>query len=84
MAIARIPESNENAIDKKAKKKVDDFINGASVEPKKKRDVKVPLMIRLDRSILDEIDKICEAKGMKRSPWIQYQLSEILRRGEIK
>lgn len=82
MAIAKRPKGNINAIDTKAEKIIEKFIEGSKGEEPSPQENKIPIMIRLDKSILEDIDAICEARGMKRSPWIQYQLSEILKRGD--
>ena len=76
MAIAKRPNSNK-PIDAEAEK----FIAGAGApaapvaEPVKGR---VATMVRFDAALLGKVDAAAKKRGVSRSAWIQYTLSEAL------
>jgi predicted HicB family RNase H-like nuclease len=76
MAIAKKP----NAI-KPADVEADRFIAGAGApaapapEPAKGR---VATMVRFDAALLKKVDAAAKKRGVSRSAWIQYTLSEAL------
>ncbi len=79
MAIAKKPKRNTGAaaaVD--SEKAADSFIAGAgSVPIEPPADTrKVPVMIRFDRDLLRRVDEAARRRGISRSAWVRYMLSE--------
>ncbi|MFL5253957.1 MAG: hypothetical protein ACJ8AI_13890 [Rhodopila sp.] len=81
MAIARRPSSNRSVDPEKA---ADTFIRRAdqpiapSEEPAPATSRKTPIMLRFDPSLLKRVDKAAARRGISRTAWIAYTVSEAL------
>jgi len=75
MAIAKKPASKPLA-----EANADKFIAGASTtEPTEKpQKGRVATMVRFDAALLAKVDRAAKKRGVSRSAWIQYTLSETL------
>jgi predicted HicB family RNase H-like nuclease len=84
MAIAKKPKSNHGATTKlNTEQAAEAFISGAQ-EPKgaKKKEVKTPIMMRFDPTVLERVDAAAKRRGISRSAWIQFTVSRALDQGE--
>ena len=88
MAIAKKPKSNQSASEKPdTEQAAEASISGAGAEDKnasekKKKDKKIPIMMRFDPHVLEKVDAAAERRGISRSAWIQYTVSRALDQGE--
>jgi predicted HicB family RNase H-like nuclease len=74
MAIAKKP-SSKPLVDASAEK----FIAGAgAAPPDTAARGRVATMVRFDAELLDKVDAAAKKRGVSRSAWIQYTLSEAL------
>lgn len=76
MAIAKKPSTQNKPSNND--RVAESFIAGAdSKQPKSDRS-KVQTTLRFDRDLLTRIDEAAKRRGISRSAWIQYKLSEAL------
>jgi hypothetical protein len=83
MAIAKRPKRDQSATNDVVAER---FISGvgkqqssvADEEPSVRR---VPTMIRFDRDLLAKVDAEAKRRGVSRSAWVQYTLSQVLEQG---
>ena len=73
MAIARKPNSKPSA-DADAEK----FIAASAQPEAKETKGRVATMVRFDAALLEKVDAAAKRRGVSRSAWIQYTLSEAL------
>ena len=78
MAIAKKPNS-KHLTEAEAEK----FIAGAgamlsAVPPKPPLKGRVATMVRFDAALLEKVDAAAKRRGVSRSAWVQYTLSEAL------
>lgn len=73
MAIAKKP-SSKPLTDASAEK----FIAGAGAAPPDTARGRVATMVRFDAELLAKVDAAAKKRGVSRSAWIQYTLSEAL------
>ena len=80
MAIAKKPKSNRTEITTKTQEDAAEyFISGAEPEDKAgKREKKIPVLIRFDRTMLQQVDKAAQRRGISRSAWIHFMVSRAL------
>lgn len=85
MAIARRPSSNRSAppvVDQDQAAEV--FIHGADMQdPSVSKTVldgprKTPIMLRFDAGLLRRVDTAAKRRGISRSAWIAFKVSEAL------
>lgn len=88
MAIAKKPIRSTNDIIPQqinSEKAAEVFIAGADKKQDKikiERENKVPVMIRFDTQLLNQVDEVARRRGVSRSSWIQYTLSRALEHGQ--
>ncbi|MGE3541547.1 MAG: CopG family transcriptional regulator [Candidatus Tectimicrobiota bacterium] len=86
MAIAKKPKINRLDIAAKTPEKVvEAFISGAekSKEPGQQgREKKIPILIRFDPSMLQQVGKAARRRGISRSAWIHFMISRALEQEE--
>ena len=79
MAIAKHPKRNQTATEDVVAER---FISGAAKQPlvadEEHAARRVPTMIRFDRELLAKVDAEARRRGISRSAWVQYTLSQIL------
>lgn len=85
MAIARRPNSNRlNPPAADQDKAAEVFIQGAGKEAASAGDVpsdgfrKTPIMLRFDAGLLRRVDTAAKRRGISRSAWIAFKVSEAL------
>ena len=76
MAIAKKPSAKTRASNDD--KVAESFIAGADSKQSKSDKSKVQTTLRFDRDLLTRIDEAAKRRGISRSAWIQYKLSEAL------
>jgi predicted HicB family RNase H-like nuclease len=82
MAIARKPNSNRLIpADKAAEQAANAFIQGAA-KPEQNTPApdarKTPIMLRFDGELLRRVDLAAKRRGISRSAWIAFKVSEAL------
>lgn len=86
MAIARKPSSNRSSPLPMANqdKAAEVFIHGAGKQDAQASDVpldrprKTPIMLRFDGGLLRRVDTAAKRRGISRSAWIAFKVSEAL------
>ena len=82
MAIAKKPKSNKKEIKNQGEESAAAaFIAGAGPEPEvsaPEREKKIPILIRFDPSMLQQVDKAARRRGISRSAWIHFMISRAL------
>ncbi len=85
MAIARRPNSNRVAVPAAAQDKAAEvFIQGAGKQTTFASDElsdglrKTPIMLRFDAGLLRRVDTAAKRRGISRSAWIAFKVSEAL------
>lgn len=83
MAIARRPGSNRAAPPLAAvqERAAEAFIQGAAkaaAEPEGGGGRKTPIMLRFDAALLRRVDSAAKRRGISRSAWIAFKVSEAL------
>jgi hypothetical protein len=84
MAIAKRPYRNRSTIDASPQDDhaAESFITGAEAPTAPKDTHKVPILVRFDRELLARVDKAAKRRGISRSGWIHYQISQALEADE--
>ena len=84
MAIAKKPKSNRTEIATEAQEDAAEyFIARAEPEDKPaKREKKIPVLIRFDPTMLQQVDKAAQHRGISRSAWIHFMVSRALEQQE--
>jgi predicted HicB family RNase H-like nuclease len=79
MAIARRPGSNRAAPPPAAvqERAAEAFIQGAA-KPEGGGERKTPIMLRFDAALLRRVDSAAKRRGISRSAWIAFKVSEAL------
>lgn len=85
MAISKKPKSNQNdiqMIDKElaAQNFIDQSQSTSSIDLKRQN--KIPIMLRLEPTLLSKINNLAKKRGISRSSWIHFILSETLEQEE--
>ncbi len=85
MAIARRPKSNQVAISLSDQEQIASaFINGAGQVPDTETRTsntdarKTPIMLRFNGDLLRRVDNAAKRRGISRSAWIAFKVSEAL------
>jgi len=85
MAIARKPNSNRSASpDRDPEQAASAFIQGAGKMPPEAAPApitearKTPIMLRFDGALLRRVDSAAKRRGISRSAWIAFKVSEAL------
>ena len=83
MAISKIPKRYHKDIKKIDKDRAaQNFIEQPLEKIKISRQNKIPVMLRFDVDLLTQIDKKAKKRGVSRSSWIHFILSEIIEQEE--
>jgi hypothetical protein len=84
MAIAKRPDRQRSAIEGHPgdERAADAFITGAEETTPPKPTKKVPILVRLDRELLERVDRAAKRRGISRSGWVHYQISRALEADE--
>ena len=86
MAIAKKPNSNRIAtLPNREEKAAEAFISGAGVKPESEPSPAAgmkPTTMRFEPEFLKRIDKAAKRRGVNRTAWIRYVISEALEVGE--
>ena len=84
MAIAKKPNrSRSESITPTKQKAADAFIAGAEPEGKAQgRERKIPILIRFDPTMLQQVDKAARRRGISRSAWVHFMVSRALEQEE--
>lgn len=88
MAIARRPNGNRTTSPPVAQERAAEaFIQGAAksavVEPEAGGGRKTPIMLRFDAALLRRVDSAARRRGISRSAWIAFKVSEALDAEEV-
>jgi hypothetical protein len=84
MAIARRPNGNRTTSPPAAQERAAEaFIQGAAkaaavAEPEAGGGRKTPIMLRFDAALLRRVDSAAKRRGISRSAWIAFKVSEAL------
>ena len=86
MAIAKKPKSKRTEIATEPKEKesaAEAFIAGAEPEDTARgRERKIPILIRFDPSMLQQVDRAAKRRGISRSAWVHFMVSRALEQEE--
>lgn len=82
MAIVKKPKSNRTDINTPAQESAAvAFIARAEPEPEETisvRERKIPILVRFDPTMLQQVDKAARRRGISRSAWIHFMVSRAL------
>ncbi|XVJ51429.1 MAG: hypothetical protein HEQ32_04875 [Vampirovibrio sp.] len=83
MAIAKRPNSNtKDTLPKTDDRAAQAFISGAGRIEEEVDSQRKPVMIRFAPDLLANVDKAAKKRGISRSAWIQFVLSQSLEKGK--
>jgi len=88
LAIARKPKRNQSATEaSNDEKAAEAFISGAAnaavkTEAQAAASKRVPVMIRFDSALLEQVDDAAKRRGISRSAWVQFTVSRAIEQGE--
>lgn len=79
MAIAKKPHRHPSPdLTPAQERAAEAFITGAEAQTSPRRPAKVPILVRFDRDLLQRVDRAARRRGLSRSGWIHYQISQAL------